>query len=130
MSLSGDMTRVGDNVWKALADKTRRDILDLLAVAPRTTGDLVAHFGEHCRTNVMKHLDVLVAAKLVLIRKDNNDGRVRWNHLNPAPIQMIYDQWVCKHVRGLARAATRLKAHVEKSNTKQKPKEQKQEDAT
>lgn len=124
------MNRVGDDVWKALADKTRREILDLLADAPKTTGELVAHFGKHCRTNVMKHLDVLVAAKLVLIRKDNDDGRVRWNHLNPAPIQAIYDQWVSKHIRGLASAANRLKAHVESDTTKPKPRKQQKEKAT
>ena len=99
-----------DLVWKALADPTRREILDLLAADARTTGDLVAQFPELSRTGVMKHLDILERAELVVVRRD---GRVRWNHLNPMPIQRIYDRWVAKHVRDTAAALSRLKDHVE-----------------
>jgi len=99
-----------DGVWKALSDPTRRAMLDALAGGPRTTGDLVERFGHLSRTGVMKHLDVLVAAGLVLVRRE---GRLRWNHLNPIPIQRIYDRWVSKHVRGVASALSRLKDHVE-----------------
>ena len=99
-----------DRIWKALADPTRRSILDLLARRARTTGQLVERFPELCRTAVMKHLDVLEDAHLVVIRRE---GRVRWNHLNQMPIQRIYDRWVAKHVRGVASALSRLKDHVE-----------------
>ena len=59
----------GDLIWKALADATRREVLDLLAERPLTTGELVERFPDLCRTNVMKHLDVLTAANLVIVKK-------------------------------------------------------------
>ena len=112
MSLLGDMNEEKDmnEVWKALADPTRRALLDLLAQAPRTTGALVERFPDLCRTGVMKHLDVLEASGLLLVRRE---GRVRWNHMNPIPIQHIYERWVAKHVRNVASMMTRLKAHIE-----------------
>jgi DNA-binding transcriptional ArsR family regulator len=100
-----------DPVWRALADPTRRDVLDLLAERAHTTGEVVAAFPELSRTGVMKHLDVLVAAGLVVVRRE---GRVRWNHLNPMPIRRIHDRWVAKHVAGTAAALSRLKDHVER----------------
>jgi len=104
-----------DLVWRALADPTRRAVLDLLAEGPRTTGEICAHFalkkhGGLGRTGVMKHLAVLADANLVLARRD---GRQRWNHLNPVPIQRVCDRWVSRHVRDLARSANRLKDVLE-----------------
>lgn len=99
-----------DAVWRALADATRRGILDVLAERPLTTGELAARFSDLCRTNVMKHLDVLVAAQLVVIRRE---GRARWNYLNPVPIQRVCDRWVSHHVKHMASALSRLKDHVE-----------------
>ena len=104
-----------DAVWKALADATRRQILDALAHRPLTTGELVTRFDHLCRTAVMKHLDVLVGAGLVIIRRD---GRTRWNYLNPVPIQRVCDRWVGKHVRRLASAMSRLKDHVESRDSR------------
>jgi DNA-binding transcriptional ArsR family regulator len=103
-------TELQDLVWKALADATRRELLDALAAGPLTTGQLVEQFDSLCRTNVMKHLEILVSAKLVVIRRE---GRTRWNYLNPAPIQQICDRWVSKHVKKMASAMSRLKTHVE-----------------
>jgi DNA-binding transcriptional ArsR family regulator len=100
-----------DLVWRALADPTRRRVLDELAERPHTTGELVERFPALCRTAVMKHLDVLERAGLLVVKRE---GRVRWNHLNPMPIQRLYDRWVSKHVRGVASAASRLKDHVER----------------
>lgn len=94
-------------VWKALADRTRRKILDVLAERPHTTGELVARFDTLCRTAVMKHLDVLERAHLVL---KTREGRIRWNHLNPVPIQQVCDRWVGRHVKHLAAAVSRLKS--------------------
>lgn len=102
--------RADDLIWKALADPTRRSLLDALAPAPRSTGELVELFPGLCRTAVMKHLDVLVSAGLVVVRRE---GRTRWNHLNPVPIQGIHDRWVARHVRRSASALARLKRHVE-----------------
>lgn len=100
-----------DLVWKALADPTRRALLDSLANRAKSTGELVEEFSELCRTAVMKHLGILVDAELVVVRRE---GRVRWNHLNPMPIQRIYDRWVAKHIRGVSAAVSRLKDHVER----------------
>ncbi len=99
-----------DAVWKALAEPTRRAVLDVLARRPHTTGELVERFPDLCRTAVMKHLDVLEAAGLLVVQRE---GRVRWNHLDPTPIRRIHDRWVSRHVAGVTSALSRLKAHVE-----------------
>ncbi|MBC7968412.1 MAG: helix-turn-helix transcriptional regulator [Fuerstia sp.] len=105
------MTSFNDDlVWKALADPLRREILDLLAAAPMTTGELVEHLSHLCRTAVMKHLDVLTAADLVTVRRE---GRFRWNSLNPVPIERVCQRWVNGHVRKLASSLNRLKNVVE-----------------
>lgn len=101
-----------DAVWRALADPTRRAILDELAERPRTTGELVARFGDLCRTGVMKHLDVLEAAGLLEQRRD---ARLRWNYVNPGPIHDVCERWMSRHLRHLSGAVTRLKDHVERS---------------
>lgn len=85
-----------DAVFKALADPTRRRILDLLREQPRTVGELSAAFaagrnGGLSRFAVTKHLGVLEDAGLVLTRKD---GRRRWKHLNAAPLREMYERWV------------------------------------
>lgn len=101
-----------DNVWKALADPTRRALLDSLAERPLTTGELAARFDTLCRTAVMKHLEILVEAHLVIVRRE---GRQRWNYINPAPIQSVCHRWVSKHVQGLASALSRLKEFAEEA---------------
>jgi DNA-binding transcriptional ArsR family regulator len=80
-----------DRVFKALADATRREMLDLLAARPRTTGELAEHFSALSRFAVMKHLRVLHAAGLILITRD---GRRRWNRLNPVPLREVLRRWV------------------------------------
>ncbi len=112
MSLNGDMLTAGgtDQVWRALADPTRRGILDALVERPRSTTELVELQSGLCRTAVMKHLDVLEAAGLLRVRRE---GRLRWNRIDPGPIQRIYDRWVSRYVRQKASALSRLKDHVE-----------------
>jgi len=78
-------------IWKALADPTRRTILDLLKKAPHTTGEISLQFTDLSRYAVMKHLGVLEKANLITIRRE---GKFRWNHLNTKPIQQTYEQWV------------------------------------
>ena len=107
-------TDAHDDVWKALADSTRRDILDVLTRGAHTTGQLVEKFDHLCRTNVMKHIGVLVRANLILVRRE---GRVRWNHLNAAPIQNVCDRWVQNHVKQLASSMSRLKDLVEEQSS-------------
>jgi DNA-binding transcriptional ArsR family regulator len=76
-------------IWKALADSSRRRLLDRLRDGPRTTGDL-CHSFPTSRFAVMKHLDVLAGAGLVVVERR---GRERWNHLNPAPLRAI-EHWL------------------------------------
>ncbi len=80
-----------DPVWKALADPTRRAILDFLRGQPRTTTEIVDKFPHLTRFGVMKHLDLLRDAELVNTREE---GRQRWNSLNVFPIRQIYERWV------------------------------------
>lgn len=80
-----------DNVWKALSDGTRRSILDVLRLGPRTTTQLVEAFPHLTRFGVMKHIDVLRDAGLIETREE---GRQRINSLNVVPIRAIYERWV------------------------------------
>ena len=119
MSPFSDMSKPenSERVWKALADTSRREILDRLADRPWTTSEIVTRFEDSlCRTAVMKHLEILVNANLVVIRRQ---GRQRWNYLNPVPIQRVCDRWVSKHVRHMASALSRLKDFVEERELNQ-----------
>ena len=100
------------DLWRALSDPTRRSILDLLREAPRTTGDLAAAFPSS-RFAVMKHLEVLVGAGLVVSRRK---GRVRWNHLNAVPLQRMYEHWVRPYEAVWAKSLIRFKDATEQSH--------------
>lgn len=99
-----------DAIWKALADPTRRAILDELRLGPRTTTELVALFPELSRFAVMKHMDVLREAGLLLTRPE---GRKRVHTLNVVPIRMIYERWVSPFADLWAAALARLKNKLE-----------------
>jgi DNA-binding transcriptional ArsR family regulator/uncharacterized protein YndB with AHSA1/START domain len=96
-------------VWKALADPSRRKILDLLREKPSTTQELCEQFA-FSRYAVMKHLKVLTDAGLVLVRRE---GRQRWNHLNAVPIQQIYERWVSRFEGSWAASLLNLKGGLE-----------------
>src|SRR5947207_1889249 len=98
-----------DAVFPALADPTRRGILDLLRERPRTTGDIAAEFST-TRFAVMKHISVLESAGLIAVRRK---GRERWNHLNAMPLQMMYERWVKQYEALWAEKLTKLKSHPE-----------------
>ena len=98
-----------DSVWKALANPHRRRMLDLLRDRPRTTGELAEVLGEN-RFLVMQHLNLLRESNLVTVEVD---GRRRINHLNPVPIQQIYERWVGKYQGDWAAALVGLKHTVE-----------------
>ena len=100
-----------DRVWKALADETRRSILDFLRDGPRTTTEIVEQFLDLSRFGVMKHMDVLREAGLILTRED---GRRRINALNAAPIRMIYERWVSRYESMWANTLLRIKEGAEK----------------
>lgn len=79
-----------DAVWRALADPTRRRILDLLRQEPRTTGALCREF-EVTRYAVMKHLSVLEHGGLV---RTERRGRERWNYLQAEQLRIVIDGWL------------------------------------
>jgi DNA-binding transcriptional ArsR family regulator len=99
-----------DPVWKALADATRREILDFLRAGPRTTTAVVERFGHLTRFGVMKHLQVLRDAGLVTTRQE---GRRCWNSLNAVPIRRIYERWVSKFEGLWARTLLDLQESLE-----------------
>lgn len=103
-------------VWKALADPTRRRILDRLRHEPMTTGGLVAGF-DMTRFGIMKHLKILEAAGLVVTRKR---GRERWNHLNAVPLRQIYERWVDRYADVWSTSLTELKELTERGGTAMK----------
>ncbi len=103
-----------DRVFRALGHATRRRILDLLRQAPRTTGDLCAHFGELDRCTVMQHLGVLERADLVAVR---TVGRQRWNYLNVLPIKEIHDRWIGTYAARAADLLARLQRDLEEPVT-------------
>ena len=101
----------GGAVWKALADPTRRAILDLLRDRAHTTGELSGAFPEVSRFAVMKHLGVLEAAGLVVVRRQ---GRERWNHLNGVPLRAAYERWMRPYADRWAESLLRLKETAER----------------
>jgi DNA-binding transcriptional ArsR family regulator len=97
-------------VFKALADPTRRLLLDrLFARDGRTLGELVAEL-EMTRFGVMKHLRVLEDAGLVVTRRS---GREKLHFLNPVPIRLIHDRWIDKFTERHASALATLKRELE-----------------
>lgn len=99
-----------DLIFKALAHRRRREILDMLKDAPRTTGALCEAFADMNRCTVMQHLKVLEDADLVVARKD---GRERWNHLNSLPIKQIHDRWISAYAGHALTILDQLKNDLE-----------------
>ncbi len=108
-----------DSVFKALADPSRRRILDLLTRKPRTTGFLVEQIDNIGRCAVMKHLEILNKAGLVLYRRE---GRFRLNYINPVPIRRIYERWMYPLVEATASQMISLKNHIESKPKKEERK--------
>lgn len=101
---------VDDRVFKALADPTRRILLDrLFAQDGRTLTDLQAEL-DMTRFGVMKHLKVLEEAGLVVVRRS---GREKLHFLNPVPIRLIHDRWIDKYTEHRVSALVDLKAELE-----------------
>jgi DNA-binding transcriptional ArsR family regulator/uncharacterized protein YndB with AHSA1/START domain len=96
-------------LWRALADPTRRRILDLLRQRPLITGEIAARF-PISRIAVMRHLEVLSEAGLVTSRKR---GRERWHYLNAVPLQKLHRRWADPAAAGFASALLRLQDTVE-----------------
>ena len=101
-----------DRVFKALADPTRRHLLDQLFERDgRTLGELQAGV-DMTRFGVMKHLSVLEDAQLITTRKS---GREKLHYLNPVPIRLIHDRWIDKYTERRVSALTQLKSSLEKA---------------
>jgi DNA-binding transcriptional ArsR family regulator len=100
----------GDLVFKALADPTRRLLLDrLFARDGRTLSDLESAV-DMTRFGVMKHLRVLEQAGLVVTRRS---GREKHHFLNPVPIRLIHDRWIDKYTERRVSALADLKTTLE-----------------
>lgn len=101
----------GDLVFKALADPTRRLLLDQLFERDgRTLGELEAEVPELTRFGVMKHLRVLEQAGLVVTRKL---GRHKHHYLNAVPIWQIYERWIGKYRARQVTTLMDIKDHLE-----------------
>ena len=99
-----------DLVFKALADPTRRLLLDRLFVRDgRTLTDLETDVAM-TRFGVMKHLRVLEDAGLVVTRRS---GREKLHFLNPVPIRLIHDRWIDKYTERRVAALVELKDQLE-----------------
>ena len=103
-----------DLVFKALAGKERRQILDMLRDGPKTTGDIGKELPHLDRTTVMLHLRVLEQARLIFTKKE---GRSRWNYLDVAPIQQIYERWIEEYAKPSAKLLNQLKENLESDDS-------------
>jgi DNA-binding transcriptional ArsR family regulator len=102
----------GDAVFKALADGTRRQLLDRLFERDgRTLSELESEFAMS-RFGVMKHLRVLEDAGLVVTRRS---GREKLHFLNPVPIRLIHDRWIDKYTERRVSALAELKTRLEET---------------
>ncbi len=99
-----------DLVFRALADPTRRLLLDRLFERDgRTLTELESQL-EMTRFGVMKHLRLLEDAGLVVTRKA---GRTKLHYLNPVPIRLIHDRWIDKYTERRVSALAELKTELE-----------------
>ncbi|MBB2948130.1 DNA-binding transcriptional ArsR family regulator [Actinoplanes lutulentus] len=99
-----------DRVFKALADPSRRFLLDLLFTRDgRTQSELESEL-EMTRFGVAKHLKVLEEAGLVVVRRS---GREKLHFLNPVPIRQIHDRWIDKFTEHQVTALIDLKRQLE-----------------
>jgi DNA-binding transcriptional ArsR family regulator len=102
-----------DEVFKALADPTRRGLLDELFERDGQSLSELEQRLPMSRFGVMKHLKVLEEAGLVTSRKR---GREKLHFLNPVPIQRVHERWVSKYAQPWASALSRLKDEIEEED--------------
>ena len=99
-------------VFKALADPTRRGLLDELFARDGQTLTELEERLPMSRFGVMKHLRVLEEAGLVTTQRR---GREKLHYLNPVPIRLIYDRWVSKYAEPLAATISGIKRELEET---------------
>jgi DNA-binding transcriptional ArsR family regulator len=100
----------GDAVFRALADPTRRHLLDRLFERDGRTLTELEQDLEMTRFGVMKHLKVLEEAGLVTTKKS---GREKLHFLNPVPIRLVHDRWIDKFTERHVAALADLKHQLE-----------------
>jgi DNA-binding transcriptional ArsR family regulator len=102
-----------DALFKALADPSRRKLLDLLHAHDGRTLNQLCEYLDMTRQGVTQHLDLLEAANLVgTVRR----GREKLHFLNPVPLQEIYERWIAKFEKPRLKALSDLKRRVENSD--------------
>src|SRR5215216_5184309 len=106
-----------DAVFKAMADPTRRSLLDELFQQDGQTLSALEERLPMTRFGVMKHLKVLEEAGLVVTRKR---GREKLHFLNPVPIRLVHDRWVSKYAEPWAAGLSELKHDLEEDRTMEK----------
>src|SRR5881227_2215396 len=99
-----------DEVFRALADPTRRRLLDALFKRDGQTLSALEQRSPMTRFGVMKHLRVLEEAGLVTTRRR---GREKLHFLNPVPIRLVHDRWVSKYAEPWAAELSGLKNRLE-----------------
>jgi DNA-binding transcriptional ArsR family regulator len=99
-----------DAVFRALADPTRRSLLDALFEEDGQTLSALEQRAAMTRFGVMKHLRVLEEARLITTKRR---GREKLHFLNPVPIRLVHDRWVSKYAEPWAAALSGLKQELE-----------------
>src|SRR3954447_3462974 len=99
-----------DEVFRALADPTRRSLLDELFREDGQTLSALERRLPMTRFGVMKHLKVLEEASLVATRRR---GREKFHFLNPVPIRLVHDRWVSKYAEPWVAGLSELKQDLE-----------------
>jgi DNA-binding transcriptional ArsR family regulator len=107
------MVTAEDKVFKALADASRRQLLDRLRKKKGLTLNELCEGHDMSRQAVTKHLALLEAANLVVTVKR---GREKLHYLNPVPIDAIYARWIGKFERGRLQALHNLKQALEEDS--------------
>ena len=102
-----------DEVFKALGDPTRRELLDRLYERDGQTLSALESRLPMSRFGVMKHLRVLEDARLVVTRRR---GREKLHYLNPVPIRLVYERWVSKYAEPWVSGLTGLKRELEEED--------------
>lgn len=103
------MARTALSPYRAVADSTRRRILDLLRDGgPQRAGDIAARFPAISRPAVSKHLRILRRSGLV---QESPEGRERWYHLNPEPLREMYEEWL-RHYEAFWSERLRVLKHL------------------
>ena len=102
-----------DVLFRALADPSRRKLLDVLHAHDGRTLNELCEYLDMTRQGVTQHLALLEAANLVTTMRS---GREKLHFLNPVPLQEIYERWIAKFEKPRLKAISKLKHRLEKGN--------------